>query len=292
MRWLIVISLWWPATGLSFSAPSHELVCAVAYQLLNPNIKEKLDSLLTDKVTRPKKSWEVGCHWPDIARRTTHQATAAYHYMNIPHGEAFDHHRDCAAYDCITQAIARYASAIQPPQSRYHQRQAFFFLAHFITDLHQPFHVGYREDRGGNRIKVSVGERDRKKVTLHYLWDKHIPMKAGVELKGAVDKMVDTIRQQTRAVWKNDNIVLWAKESHCVVKRYGYIQPNGEAIRSGMHISSAYMEKAQKVIYQQLMKASVRLAYLLTQRLTDEQLKPVVLIPLPIEGTCTRLLAE
>ena len=35
-------------------------------------------------------------------------------------------------------------------------RQAIAFLVHFVGDIHQPLHVGQREDAGGNAISVQI----------------------------------------------------------------------------------------------------------------------------------------
>ena len=41
-------------------------------------------------------------------------------------------------------------------------------LVHFIGDLHQPLHLGQKEDRGGNRINVKWFGRN---TNLHSVWD-------------------------------------------------------------------------------------------------------------------------
>jgi hypothetical protein len=40
------------------------------------------------------------------------------------------------------------------------------FLAHFVGDVHQPLHVGFEEDEGGNTIKVHWY---RRKENLHHV---------------------------------------------------------------------------------------------------------------------------
>jgi hypothetical protein len=40
------------------------------------------------------------------------------------------------------------------------------FLAHFVGDVHQPLHVGYEKDEGGNTIVVHWY---RRKTNLHHV---------------------------------------------------------------------------------------------------------------------------
>lgn len=48
---------------------------------------------------------------------------------------------------------------------------ALCFLAHFVTDLHQPLHAGRAGDRGGNSIAVNFFGEIKK---LHSVWDSGI----------------------------------------------------------------------------------------------------------------------
>ena len=57
---------------------------------------------------------------------------------------------------------------------------ALRFLGHFVGDLHQPLHVGFAEDAGGNTINVhwntGMGMVNHK---LHAVWDSDILNRAG-----------------------------------------------------------------------------------------------------------------
>ena len=48
--------------------------------------------------------------------------------------------------------------------------KAFYLklLVHFMGDLHQPMHIGQREDKGGNTIQVQWFGRG---TNLHSVWD-------------------------------------------------------------------------------------------------------------------------
>ena len=44
-------------------------------------------------------------------------------------------------------------------------------LFHLIGDLHQPLHVGFGEDKGGNTFEVQFND---KGSNLHKVWDSEI----------------------------------------------------------------------------------------------------------------------
>src|SRR5258708_17221771 len=64
------------------------------------------------------------------------------------------------------------------------------FLGHWVGDIHQPLHVSFEDDRGGNSILVSglCGSN------LHAAWDTCLVLKAvGEDVGGAVTELMKTI---------------------------------------------------------------------------------------------------
>jgi hypothetical protein len=58
-------------------------------------------------------------------------------------------------------------------------RNALKFVIHLVADLHQPLHVGFEKDRGGNwfnlRRPEDMPEIHKDTVNLHVLWDHALP---------------------------------------------------------------------------------------------------------------------
>jgi S1/P1 Nuclease len=59
-------------------------------------------------------------------------------------------------------AAAQLSSDVVPEPS------SLSFLVHFVGDCHQPLHVSYSCDQGGNFVNVSIFEQDTE---LHFTWD-------------------------------------------------------------------------------------------------------------------------
>ena len=47
--------------------------------------------------------------------------------------------------------------------------EALKYLGHWVGDVHQPLHVSFEDDRGGNEIGVSGGVCSHN---LHAVWDR------------------------------------------------------------------------------------------------------------------------
>ena len=76
------------------------------------------------------------------------------------------------------------------------------FLAHFVGDVHQPLHVGFEEDEGGNTIKVHWY---RRKENLHHVWDNSIIETAMKDFYNrSLDTMVEALKMNLTDGWSED----------------------------------------------------------------------------------------
>ncbi|CAI5533707.1 unnamed protein product [Closterium sp. Naga37s-1] len=83
---------------------------------------------------------------------------------------------------------------------RYNLTQALMFLAHFAGDIHQPLHVGFTSDLGGNRVHVTWFKR---KTNLHAVWDSFI-IDSAIHLRynGSSTAMLHHIAHQLASDWR------------------------------------------------------------------------------------------
>jgi len=82
----------------------------------------------------------------------------------------FDVNRDCPSGVCLVTAIAKFSTiATDPTLKREEREEAVKFLIHFIADAHQPLHVGFKSDKGGNRLFIKSVQEN-----LHHVWDTDI----------------------------------------------------------------------------------------------------------------------
>jgi hypothetical protein len=253
------------APGLSaWGSQGHGITCEIAWLRMQPQARQFVRGLLRGE---PRPVFNAVCTWADEVRDTTHPHTEAYHYVNIPAGApGFDWDRDCGRPErrCIVWAIHHYAGVLADRSRPLHERaEALKFVAHFVGDLHQPLHAGRLGDRGGNDIPVRLfgdpGPRGRP-FNLHRVWDAELLRRAGREWRSSAQRLHRRITPQQASEWATVDIVGWTNESFRIAEEvaYGELPPD----RS---IGPAYYRRALEQAEQQLQKAAVRLAHLLTQ---------------------------
>jgi hypothetical protein len=162
----------------------------------------------------------------------------------------------------IANDLAVLSSASTPAVDRL---AALKFLGHWLGDIHEPLHVSFVDDRGGNNIAVS-GECQG---VLHAAWDKCLLLKAiGEDVSAAAGSLIGSMTPAMSEQWTATQPRDWANESFTIARdaRTGYCtqQPGSCALPAGaVTIDAAYIAASTSVIREQLQKAGVRLAHLL-----------------------------
>jgi hypothetical protein len=76
------------------------------------------------------------------------------HYINIPDWSCnYLIERDCINDFCIDGAIRNYTKRLENEFDDIQHQEALYFLIHFVGDIHQPLHTGFKSDFGGNNIR-------------------------------------------------------------------------------------------------------------------------------------------
>ncbi|MBC7749139.1 MAG: S1/P1 Nuclease, partial [Methylotenera sp.] len=125
-------------------------------------------------------------------------------------------------------------------------------LFHLIGDLHQPLHVGYVDDKGGNTMQINY---NFKGTNLHSLWDSGIIEYKKITLPeclGANKYSTNEIR-----ALQSIDVVYWATGSRAYLP---LIYKTG-----GNKISDEYVDACVPIIENQILKAGIRLAGVLNQ---------------------------
>eukprot|EP00897_Mesotaenium_endlicherianum_P010307 jgi/Mesen1/9304/ME000060S08743 len=175
---------------LAWGSDGHRMICAIAQPLLSKEASEAVKELL------PPSAHDLlprVCAWADeIKRHQGYGWTAPLHFIDTPDFLcAYNYSRDCYYHrvpnNCAAAAINNYTQQLQAFSSQrddkwlsllrgrgggssasYNLTEALMFLSHFVGDIHQPLHVGFTGDLGGNTIHVKWFGRAHN---LHEVWD-------------------------------------------------------------------------------------------------------------------------
>ena len=156
----------------------------------------------------------------------------------------------------------RYATYLADPDagsSRTRERKALAlrFLGHFVADMHQPLHVGFIEDLGGNLIDVSFFGGST--TNLHTVWDSRISSRAGLSSTGDGVELNNEITPAEATAWETFDLKAWAAESYELARTVAYVDENGIFLKDGRMLEDAYFNRASPVVRQRLKQAGVRL---------------------------------
>lgn len=240
----------------AWSAKGHRLIAELAERQLSPKARANVQALLAAdsfKHLSDIASWADELRG-DPTRAALGRATAPMHYVN--HADAgctYRAERDCPQGRCVVMAIERYSAILADRKSSSAERaEALRFVVHFVGDVHQPLHAGYRNDKGGNTYQVQI---KGKGSNLHTIWDRDVLASRGLDWPQHADALAAAPRLAASGSAKD-----WAEQS-CRLSRDGGVYP------AKRRIDDAYLKRELPVAERQVRLAAARLAALLNRSL-------------------------
>lgn len=322
---LVLITLFSAFLFFFFTSPAfalgkvgHQVICQVAFEHLATPTQNKITTLLKTLPNKHKKlinkynhrktnttvTFADSCTWADaIKKYKSFNQYKKWHYLNVTRDQSKVTSHTCYK-NCITAAIQYHIKALLKPPSKtgpsskkassWEKLQALMFLGHWLGDIHQPMHVNFASDIGGNRIKVVMldtvnkGNKYIKCNNMHWLWDECLlyrqtqPSKTYQNNKNLFARLYQTLSEQWESApvsdWQKDSIYTWATESltiarkpsvlYCTVNKNNYCMPlSATAQKKKLKLPNTYQEEHQPILEKRMLQASVRLAYTLEQSL-------------------------
>lgn len=284
--WLLGFASIMVPRAQGWSKEGHILTCRIAQALLEPEAAEAVENLLPNYV---KGDLSALCVWPDQIRHWyRYRWTSPLHFIDTPDDAcSFDYSRDC--HDphglenmCVAGAIQNFTSQLShfregTSDRRYNMTEALLFLSHFMGDIHQPMHVGFTTDEGGNTINLRWF---RHKSNLHHVWDREILLTA---LADYYTKDLDLLQQDiegnfTDGSW-SDDVSSWrhcddlascinkyAVESIDIACKWGY-----KSVKPGETLSDDYFDTRMPILMKRIAQGGVRLAMILNRVFGDSE---------------------
>jgi hypothetical protein len=260
---LLVILLLGPFCGnaLAWGDTAHQVICEVAFRLAKPATQAEVQRLINSDPAATFPDFSESCVLPDHPR-----IRASEHFLNLPRDSAGLTSDQCPlAPGCVLTAILSDQKILASKSETDAKRLlALESLGHWVGDIHQPLHVSFEDDRGGNMISVSGCARN-----LHAVWDNClVDYAVGRDVAKAASSMMAMITPDMLNQWTSATPRDWANETFAIAKavttRYCVMHgpscdPSGEPFVT----TSEYLESNKPVVREQLQKAAVRLARLL-----------------------------
>ena len=232
----------------------HRIVGEIAYFHLNAKAKKEIQQILGNE------PMAMASNWPDFIKSdTAYKYLNAWHYVDVEQHLSFLPMRDSLKTDTASNAYNKINFLVEKLKNRslsLKEKQMYLrLLIHIVGDVHQPFHVGRKGDRGGNDIKVSwFGEPSN----MHKIWDEELIEYQELSYTEYVN-VINFVTPQQKKDWQSSPIEQWFFESYEISEKIH------DDVKPGDKLSYNYNFKYVQTLNQQLLKGGVRLAGLLNE---------------------------
>lgn len=267
--------------AIAWGGLGHEAVCELAFLELDDTARQRVIALI--RMDTEFSLFRASCNWPDRPRQR-----AAEHFVNLPRDATGLGYDPCPlAQECVVTAIENDMAVLALPDATDAEKLAALkFVGHWVGDIHQPLHVGFQDDRGGNRIRTQGSSCDN----LHALWDRClVEERLGMEPRAIVAELRAEITDEQRAAWLASDAAAWADESFAIVRgpAVGYCVMAGDVCQyeadnreladgepeKVLLVDDAYLDRHAPVVRERIAMAGIRLAGLLNRALGDQARK-------------------
>lgn len=248
LRFALVSFLIFNITSFSYGwgKVGHHIIVEVAKNYISKNVQDSVTKYLGDM------TWESASTWMDELRGDSkYDFMKKWHYINVDKGNQYD-----TTIEHGNNVVKQLEIAINnlKNKSRLTKEEINLnikVLFHLMGDLHQPMHVGYGNDRGGNEIKLTF---NGKQLSLHRIWDTDI-----IESKKTTDDVLGllskTSHRKIKKMVKGDAVQWFNQTRETLNVAYSYTDVIGED----------YINRCYPAVENQLLMGGVRLGNILNE---------------------------
>ena len=231
-----------PTKTFAWGEKGHELVAEIAFKQLNKKTRKLVLSYLEGMTIEQAATW-----MDDIKKDHSYDKLKPLHYVN------FDKN-NIVKDTCCDNIISTLTTILKDLKhykdfSKEEVKTKLCYLFHLIGDLHQPLHIGYASDKGGNSFQINF---NGKGTNLHGLFDYGIIEFKGLSLKNCLKNKIYSESELTEL--NSGTVVDWAKESRHFLN---------EIYTTTSTVDKRYVELNYSLIKNQIQKAGLRLANIL-----------------------------
>ena len=249
---IILLLSSWPAPATAWGPNGHRIVGRIAENHLTDAARKGIAELVGRASLAQISTWA-----DEIKSDPAWRHASPWHYINVPPGQSLEAARRSPRGD-VVEAIERFERVLRDRGAGREERaEALKFLVHLVADVHQPLHVGYASDRGGNEIRVRwFGES----TNLHTVWDTHLVEHQQLSFSEWV-RFFGHAEPGEIAAWRRSTLGDWVRESRSMLPAvYDF---GGSRSDRTPYLGYDYIFKHHEGVKQLLLRAGIRLSGLL-----------------------------
>ena len=237
-------------TSVDWGATGHRVVGEVASQHISKKTSRAIHKLLDGASLA-----YVSNYADDIKSDDRYKSYSPWHYANLNLEESYQASEKNPEGD-IVQAIEKCILVLKNKNASKENRQFHLkLLVHLIGDLHQPLHLGKREDKGGNAVSIKwFGGRSN----LHRLWDSNMIDSSQLSYSELTRNLPVLSKAQKEQI-TSSSLKDWIKEVHELTNQIY------EQLPEDTNLGYEYRYLNFDTVRMQLLKSGLRLAAVLDE---------------------------
>ena len=230
----------------------HRATGKIAENHLNKRAKKRIDKLLNGQSLA-----FVSTYADEIKSDSAYRKYYSWHYVNMDLEESYADATKNPKGDIVT-GINKCIEVLKDNNSSEEDKSFHLkMLVHFVGDLHQPMHIGQKEDKGGNAIQV---EWFGKGTNLHAVWDTKMIENWNMSYLELANSAKNLSKEQIKAI-EEGTLVTWVDEIHELTKkiyksveedanlRYRYSYDHFDIVRDQLQIGGIRLAKILNDIF-------------------------------------------
>jgi hypothetical protein len=234
-------TVFWGPTG-------HRTTGEIAERHLTNKAKRKIDKLL-----KGQSLAFVSTFGDEIKSDRKYNEFYSWHYVNMNLDEKYADAEKNPKGDLVT-GINKCIQVLKDENSSEEDKVFYLkLLVHFVGDLHQPMHIGQKDDKGGNTVQVQWFGRG---TNLHSVWDTKMIEEWNMSYLELADNANDLSKKEIKAIEKG-TVVEWVDEVHEITKDVY------KSVKVGENLKYRYSYDHLGTVRTQLQKGGIRLAKVL-----------------------------
>lgn len=251
---LFVVVVVFVITGFStidiWGPTGHRATGEIAEKHLTKRAKKKIEKLL-----KGESLAFVSTYADQIKSDKKYNKFYSWHYINMPLDSDYETTEKNPKGDLVT-GIKECVKTLKDKEASEEDKRFYLkMLVHLMGDLHQPMHIGRKEDKGGNTIQV---QWFKKGTNLHRVWDGDMIKEWGMSYVELACNSKDLSKEQINAI-KKGTVLDWVKDTHTLTKKVY------NSVEVGENLKYRYSYDYFPVVREQLQKGGIRLAKVLNE---------------------------
>jgi len=247
---LVVANIGWASNG-DWGKTGHRATAEIAENHLSKDAQKAVKDLLDGHGLA-----FVANYADDIKSDAAYKKYGPWHYVNINPGQPTYIEAEANKDGDLVQAIRKCVNVLKNASASRESKQFHLkMLVHFVGDLHQPFHTGHSEDKGGNDIQVRWFNDGSN---IHRVWDSEMINFYQMSYTELAMNTKDLSKKEQASIQKGE-LLDWVYESREMAETLY------SGIKNGEKLGYRYMYDHMPTVLSQLQKGGLRLAKILNE---------------------------